>query len=88
MKKSNLIQLTSLLLTLALLLPILGTTALAVGDGTKTAEHTPKTDASIAIREALDENHKIFESTYRDPQTKTEKRHTAIVDSRSRLRLM
>ena len=66
MKKSNLIQLTSLLLALALLLPILGTTALAVGDGTKTAESTPKTDASIAIREALDENHKIFESTYRD----------------------
>ena len=61
MKKSNLIQLTSLLLTLALLLPILGTTALAVGEGAKTTELTPKEDASIAIREALDENHKIFE---------------------------
>lgn len=66
MKNKLTVKLLCLLLSLALLLPVLATTVLAASAGENGETEREVTDASIEIAAALDESHKVFEATYTD----------------------
>ena len=66
MRKASFRRLIALFLTLALLLPVVSTMALAIGEDVNADATAPKVDASVAIKEALDDAHKVFESVYTD----------------------
>lgn len=66
MRKASFRRLIALFLTLALLLPVVSTMALAIGEDANADATAPKVDASVAIKEALDGAHKVFESVYTD----------------------
>lgn len=73
MRKHTASKLIALLLILALLVPTVGTTVLATVEGLEETQNAPKTDASVAIAKALDEQHKVFESVYVDEVDETGK---------------
>ena len=66
MRRFDFVKIMAMLLALAMLLPLVSTTVLAVADGIGDGAAAPREDASVAIKEALDENHKVFESVYVD----------------------
>ncbi len=66
MKTKISLKLICLFLSLTLLLPLFATTVLAVASGTGEETAEEKTDASLEIKTAFDEGHKIFEATYTD----------------------